>query len=192
MLSFKFGDRPLQEALPPSLPPSLPPLPQGASPDVQNINQQTPLHLAVERRNIQIVRLLVEEGANSDLGDKFGDCPLHEALRHHTMSQLRQLKESDQDIGKVGVAKRATCYCHGNPSSMLSFKCTSFLYLLPLFPLSSSLTLPLSYPLCQPCSLYLSVLPPLPPPLTSTMLSLHPPWLVCRFLTISTSSSMLT
>ena len=41
---------------------------QGANPDIQNINHQTPLHLAVERRNIQIVRLLVEEGANPDLG----------------------------------------------------------------------------------------------------------------------------
>ena len=36
-----------------------------------------------------------------NLGDKFGDRPLHEALRHHTMSQLRHLKESPQDIGKV-------------------------------------------------------------------------------------------
>ena len=80
--------------------------PQGADPDAQNINLQTPLHLAVERRNIQIVRLLVEEGANSDLGDKFGDRPLHEALRHHTMSQLKQLKESAQDIGKVRERER--------------------------------------------------------------------------------------
>ena len=65
------------------------------------MNFQTPLHLAVERRNIQIVRLLVEEGASPDIGDKFGDRPLHEALRHHTMSQLKQIKESPQDIGKV-------------------------------------------------------------------------------------------
>ena len=47
------------------------------------------------------MRLLVEEGANPDMGDKFGDRPLHEALRHHTMSQLKQLQESPQDIGKV-------------------------------------------------------------------------------------------
>ena len=88
---------------------SLPPFlifPQGAKPDAQNVNLQTPLHLAVERRNIQIVRLLVEAGANSDVGDKFGDRPLHEALRHHTMSQLKQLKESPQDLGKV-------CVCEG-------------------------------------------------------------------------------
>ena len=37
-----------------------------------------------------------------DIGDKFGDRPLHEALRHHTMSQLRHL-QADKDIGKVGV-----------------------------------------------------------------------------------------
>lgn len=35
-----------------------------------------------------------------DLGDKFGDRPLHEALRHHTMSQLKQLQEAN-DVGKV-------------------------------------------------------------------------------------------
>ena len=35
------------------------------------------------------------------MGDKFGDRPLHEALRHHTMSQLKQVQESPQDIGKV-------------------------------------------------------------------------------------------
>ena len=46
-------------------------------------------------------QLLVEEGADVDVPDKFGDRPLHEALRHHTMSQLRHLKESPQDIGKV-------------------------------------------------------------------------------------------
>ncbi len=46
------------------------------------------------------VQLLVEEGANLDSADKFGDCPLHEALRHHTMSQLKHLQEG-KDIGKV-------------------------------------------------------------------------------------------
>ena len=37
-----------------------------------------------------------------DIGDKFGDRPLHEALRHHTMSQLRHL-QADKDIGKVNI-----------------------------------------------------------------------------------------
>ena len=32
--------------------------------------------------------------------DKDGDTPLHEALRHHTLSQLRQLQDM-QDVSKV-------------------------------------------------------------------------------------------
>ena len=47
-----------------------------------------------------LFQLLVEKGAGMDIGDKFGDRPLHEALRHHTMSQLRHL-QADKDIGKV-------------------------------------------------------------------------------------------
>ena len=34
------------------------------------------------------------------LQDKDGDTPLHEALRHHTLSQLRQLQDM-QDVGKL-------------------------------------------------------------------------------------------
>lgn len=47
-----------------------------------------------------ILQLLVREGANLNLADKDGDTPLHEALRHHTLSQLRQLQDM-QDVGKV-------------------------------------------------------------------------------------------
>ncbi|XP_051879285.1 E3 ubiquitin-protein ligase mib1 isoform X1 [Pristis pectinata] len=68
--------------------------------DIQNVNQQTALHLAVERQHTQIVRLLVRAGAKLDIQDKDGDTPLHEALRHHTLCQLRQLQDM-QDVGKV-------------------------------------------------------------------------------------------
>ena len=68
--------------------------------DITNVNLQTALHLAVERQHTQIVRLLVREGCNLNLADKDGDSPLHEALRHHTLSQLRQLQDM-QDVGKV-------------------------------------------------------------------------------------------
>ena len=92
--------------------------------DLQNVNLQTALHLAVERQHTQIgidlvnhsfyilhilimitcsyackffiyfflVRLLVRERCNLNVQDKDGDTPLHEALRHHTLSQLRQLQ----------------------------------------------------------------------------------------------------
>ncbi|KAL4236081.1 E3 ubiquitin-protein ligase mib1 [Mactra antiquata] len=68
--------------------------------DIQNVNLQTALHLAVERQHTQIVRLLVREGCNLNVPDKDGDTPLHEALRHHTLSQLRQLQDM-QDVGKL-------------------------------------------------------------------------------------------
>lgn len=71
-----------------------------ANPDLQNVNLQTALHLAVERQHTQIVRLLVREGADLNIADKDGDTPLHEALRHHTLSQLRQLQDV-QDVGKL-------------------------------------------------------------------------------------------
>ncbi|KAI8501430.1 E3 ubiquitin-protein ligase mib1 [Branchiostoma belcheri] len=71
-----------------------------ANMDHQNVNQQTALHLAVERQHTQVVRLLVREGAKLDMQDKDGDTPLHEALRHHTLSQLRQLQDM-QDVGKL-------------------------------------------------------------------------------------------
>ena len=68
--------------------------------DLQNVNLQTCLHLAVERQHTQIVRLLVRDGADLNVPDKDGDTALHEALRHHTLSQLRQLQDM-QDVGKL-------------------------------------------------------------------------------------------
>nr|CAG4652152.1 EOG090X0D3U [Triops cancriformis] len=69
--------------------------------DLQNVNLQTALHLAVERQHTQIVRLLVREGCNLNLPDKDGDTPLHEALRHHTLSQLRQLQDMQEGSSKL-------------------------------------------------------------------------------------------
>jgi len=71
-----------------------------ANMDLQNVNQQTALHLAVERQHTSIVRLLVREGCNLNITDKDGDTPLHESLRHHTLSQLGQLQDM-QDVGKL-------------------------------------------------------------------------------------------
>lgn len=95
----------------------------GASMDKQNVNLQTALHLAVERQHDQIVKLLVREGANVNIPDKDGgtlfitlsctlsqlyftiDTPLHEALRHHTLSQLRQLQDVE-GFGKLLMGLR--------------------------------------------------------------------------------------
>ncbi|KAK2723321.1 hypothetical protein QYM36_001843 [Artemia franciscana] len=71
--------------------------------DLQNINLQTALHLAVERQHTQIVRLLVREGCSLNIPDKDGDTPLHEALRHHTLSQLRQLQDMQDNTVAGGL-----------------------------------------------------------------------------------------
>ncbi|KAK6622885.1 E3 ubiquitin-protein ligase mib1 [Polyplax serrata] len=96
--------------------------------NLQNVNLQTALHLAVERQHTQIVRLLVREGSNLNIPDKDGDTPLHEALRHHTLSQLRQLQDV-QDVGKLlmnlgsqGADKKSSasiaCFLAGNGADL--------------------------------------------------------------------------
>ena len=42
----------------------------------------------------------MREGAQLDVPDKDGDSPLHEALRYHTLLQLKQLQDV-KDVGKV-------------------------------------------------------------------------------------------
>jgi len=69
-----------------------------------------------------LLQLLVRAGANLNLADKDGDTPLHEALRHHTLSQLRQLQDA-QDVSKV---KPPVC-----PS--LSLSISLFVFVLGLF-----------------------------------------------------------
>lgn len=76
-----------------------------ANMDKQNVNLQTALHLAVERQHVPIVKLLVREGANLNIPDKDGDTPLHEALRHHTLSQLRALQDVE-GFGKLLMGLR--------------------------------------------------------------------------------------
>jgi ankyrin repeat protein len=53
---------------------------------------------------IHYFQLLVRESCNLNLADKDGDTPLHEALRHHTLSQLRQLQDLQDGSGKTSTA----------------------------------------------------------------------------------------
>uniref|UniRef100_U5EJK2 RING-type E3 ubiquitin transferase n=1 Tax=Corethrella appendiculata TaxID=1370023 RepID=U5EJK2_9DIPT len=89
-----------------------------ANMDCQNVNLQTALHLAVERQHVQIVKLLVRENANLNIPDKDGDTPLHEALRHHTLSQLRQLQDVE-GFGKILMGLRN----HSDKKASASIAC---------------------------------------------------------------------
>ncbi|CAB4060140.1 MIB [Lepeophtheirus salmonis] len=55
--------------------------------NVQNMNLQTPLHLAVERQHAHIVRLLVREGCDLNITDKDDDIDLHKGVIEQTKSK---------------------------------------------------------------------------------------------------------
>ena len=50
-------------------------------------------------------QLLVHEGANLNIPDKDGDTPLHEALRHHALFQLKQLQDAIEDDSNEKVCQ---------------------------------------------------------------------------------------
>jgi len=68
--------------------------------NVQTNKFQTSLHLAVQEQDLEVVKMLVEEGANLDIRDVEGDSPMHDAVRYHTLLQLKSL----QDATNVAVA----------------------------------------------------------------------------------------
>ena len=53
--------------------------------DATNMNGRTPLHFAVDMGNIEIVRILLEAGANVNAEDKYDNTPLREAIRYREL-----------------------------------------------------------------------------------------------------------
>lgn len=62
----------------------------------------TPLHEAVESGNADLVRLLVEGGADVDATGSFGDTPLHVAVDGSYVEIVRILVEGGADVNKPG------------------------------------------------------------------------------------------
>ncbi|GAU99720.1 hypothetical protein RvY_10678 [Ramazzottius varieornatus] len=91
-----------------------------ANMNLLNVNKQTPLHLAVERQHAHVVRMLIKEGCDVNLQDKDGDTPLHEALRSHTLSQIRRLQDL-QDVGKLFMGLASQAADHKSSASMAKF-----------------------------------------------------------------------
>lgn len=63
-----------------------------------------PFFAIVVAGSLDGIKLLVRENCSLNLADKDGDTPLHEALRHHTLSQLRQLQDLQDGSGKTSTA----------------------------------------------------------------------------------------
>jgi len=87
--------------------------------NAQNNKLQTSLHIAVVGQNLQMVQLLVEEGASLDLKDEDGDTPMHEAIRHHTLFQLKQL----QDSTNIAMALLGLGNAISDPKTSFSIAC---------------------------------------------------------------------
>lgn len=59
--------------------------------NLKNLNQQTPLQLAIERQHVNMIKLLIDHKANLNEQNKEGDTPLHCLLRNYNMIQLKQM-----------------------------------------------------------------------------------------------------
>ncbi|CAG2240052.1 MIB [Mytilus edulis] len=69
-----------------------------ANMDIQNVNLQTALHLSCRKTTHRL--FIGKRNCNLNIPDKDGDTPSMKPLRHHTLSQLRQLQDM-QDAGQV-------------------------------------------------------------------------------------------
>lgn len=61
--------------------------------DTPNDNCQTPLHLAVETKQSNIVRWLIVAGAQPGVRDHMGDMPLHIAARNGDLGCVKAITE---------------------------------------------------------------------------------------------------
>ena len=62
----------------------------GLDVNIVNLNQQTPLHMAVERKHLSIINLLMKSATcKVNMQDKDGNAPLHYLLRNLSYQQLK-------------------------------------------------------------------------------------------------------
>ena len=61
-------------------------------------NGQTPLHFAVRMGNIEVVKLLVENGANMNTLDGDGYSPVHKAVKSDNAKIIRHFVRNEADV----------------------------------------------------------------------------------------------
>ena len=77
----------------------------------------TPLHIAIEEGNLDIVHLLVEAGASMDVPRSDGLAPLHMAAQKGHLEIVRLLVESGADMSgatKNGTTALELAFQHGH------------------------------------------------------------------------------
>lgn len=69
-------------------------LKHGANPNLQNIDNYSPLHFAVSNNNTSIAKVLLEYEANPNQGNKYGQTPMHLAVFRGNTSIAKVLLEN--------------------------------------------------------------------------------------------------
>jgi len=79
----------------------------GAKLDMQNIQKETPLHLAVQIGEKEIAKMLIDAGAELDLQNKNEKTPLHLAVEYGYTNIAKMLIEVMKDLDIQGESKRS-------------------------------------------------------------------------------------
>jgi ankyrin repeat protein len=98
----------------------------GGSVDPLNNKSETPLHLAAEEGHIEVVRYLIEKGADvAAKADRSELPPLHQAARHNHVDVVRYLLQISRLIDPLNVHPNHTASAYmGATSSRDSHVCT--------------------------------------------------------------------
>ena len=70
----------------------------GISPNIIDINGNTPLHIASRRGNLEMVKFLLSKGANINAVDHIGNTPLHLASMYKRTSTVEHLITNGADL----------------------------------------------------------------------------------------------
>ena len=74
--------------------------------DILNDNQETPLDLTACEGNVEIIRFLIDHGANLHVTDSNGSTPLHIASQSGQLEAVKLLLRRGADIGLVNKANQ--------------------------------------------------------------------------------------
>jgi len=81
----------------------------GASPNDEE-GKSWALYFAVDKQHVEIVRLLLERGANPDTQFSYGRLPVHAAASHSSIEMLSMLQEAGADLSRLDESKESALY----------------------------------------------------------------------------------